>query len=238
MTPVMPMGGVVDRYRRYAATARPAGRGASASRTRGPARTRRSGAGSRSASCTRRCCAVSCASTRTTPCGSPTPGTRRPSASSRRGTARPWPSTAPGSRRSTRSAAAPSRPRRRPTTSAPASARRCPLAMSRDPDVFRAGPRDLELPGVAAGRLRPAGPGGTGARGRRRRGRDDCRARPRAGARAVVAERAYGTTIGLTLSGSSRPARSAASASSRPKWPEMIALRSTRPEAARAIAVG
>ena len=48
----------------------------------------------------------------------------------------------------------------------------------------------------------------------------------------------YGTTIGLTLSGSSRPARSAASASSRPKWPEMIAFRSTLPEAARAIATG
>ena len=36
-----------------------------------------------------------------------------------------------------------------------------------------------------------------------------------------------GTTIGLTLSGSSRPTLSAASASSSPKRPEMIALRST-----------
>ena len=49
---------------------------------------------------------------------------------------------------------------------------------------------------------------------------------------------AYGLTIAFTLSGSSRPARSAASVSSSAKWPVTIASRSTRPAAARAIAAG
>ena len=48
----------------------------------------------------------------------------------------------------------------------------------------------------------------------------------------------YGLTIGFTLRGSSRLARSATSTSSSVKWPVTIASRSTAPEAARAIAAG
>ena len=61
----------------------------------------------------------------------------------------------------------------------------------------------------------------------------------RAGRLAAAALRArYGLTITFTLSGSSRPARSAASVSSSAKWPVTIASRSTVPAAASAIAVG
>ena len=53
-----------------------------------------------------------------------------------------------------------------------------------------------------------------------------------------LAEVATGLTIGFTLRGSSRLARSATSTSSSVKWPVTIASRSTAPEAARAIAAG
>ena len=93
-----------------------------------------------------------------------------------------------------------------------------PLAMSRDPDVFRAGleissclalPQEVfARPGLAQRVLEAAG--GEAAK---LPGPD----------RAQVLEssperrrRAYGTTIGLTLAGSSRPTFSAASASSSP----------------------
>jgi hypothetical protein len=113
-----------------------------------------------------------------------------------------------------------------------------PAAMARDPEGVPRGARDLELPGAAAGGLRPAGPGAAGAGGGRRRGRDAAGAEPRAGARArrlSDGRRRYSNTCDLTPSPRRTFSIASPKSSSGKSWVS-IAFTSIAPAAIRSSA--